>query len=112
VARAEDPAWMKALTVGDVGSSPRPPADTPTTGAGAGRILSEESLDRKGRTQLTLDYKTATGQDQDEEEEDTKKSLSEVEAIEWILRRHPQMSLDQAARFVMITKSLRAQGRL
>jgi hypothetical protein len=108
VSRVEDDQWEKAMTAGDVGSSPRVPADTPTTGEGAARIVSKQSLDHKGRRVEYLDEE----EEKPSKKKSMKKSLSDIEAMEWVLRRHPNMTLDQAARFVTATKSLKAQGRL
>lgn len=110
VSQCEDSQWQKALTVGDA-SGPTPPADTAMPGEGAGQILAEESLARKRRPKphsLLPDDADVSANKKEEDEKDKKKDLkkglSDGEAIEWVLSQRPDMSIDQAARLVRITK--------
>jgi hypothetical protein len=99
----------KALTVG----THTTPIASPTgegvkTGEGAAQVIAKQSLEQKKKckTEWRDPYEDA------EVEKLVKKSLSDVEAIQWAQSRKPGMSLQQAARFVDITKALRRRGKL
>lgn len=94
----------KALAMGTA-TGINPPAG-PQTGEGAGQVITGQSLERKGDPRLNEKKKKK------DEEEETKKSLSDVECIEWFQARVPSATLQQAARFVQLTKALKGQSRL
>ncbi len=79
--KAEEEEVERALSVG----TPTPGAAPtgPRTGAGAGQILTTESLEQ--------DIKPTTY---------TKRSLSKAEAVAWVLTRFPKISAGSAGRFV------------
>lgn len=92
----------KALTMGTPANPPASPAgEGPKTGEGAGQVLARQSLE--------MDEKE---KDEDEIEDEYRKSLSDAEAIEWVRARIPTMTLVEAGRFVESTKALKRQGRL
>lgn len=94
----------KALAMGTA-TGINPPAG-PQTGEGAGQVITGQSLERKGDPRLNEKKKKK------DEEEETKKSLSDAECIEWFQARVPFATLQQAARFVQLTKALKGQSRL
>lgn len=106
---ADDP-MDKSLAMG-----PANPGGTPTGGA----VLAEESLEDKKRKQLKQDM-LFTDEDVAEvkaknkkaKDKEVKKSLTEQEALRWVLRRRPAMSVDQAEKFVEVTMALKAKGRI
>jgi len=93
----------KALAMGSA-TSINPPSG-PQTGEGAGQVISGQSLEQKGDPRLNEKKKT-------DEEESTKKSLSDLECVEWFQAKVPHATLEQAARFVQLTKTLKGQGQL
>lgn len=103
VTNAEPEFWMKALGMGTPVTPGAAPVG-PQTGIGAGQVLAPESLEQDGQLRLILD-------DEDEDKE-AKKSMSDLEAMAWIVARRPGMALDQALRFVTLTKALKCRGRI
>jgi hypothetical protein len=93
----------KALSMGTPDGNNAPAG--PKTGEGAGQVLTGESLERKGDPRLN-EKKKKNG------DEETEKSLSDVECVEWFQNRMPHTTLEQAARFVQLTKTLKGQGQL
>ena len=81
----------KALGMG--AATPGPAPLGPQTGDGAGRVLTEQSLEH-------------------DEDEDTKKSMTDAEAIAWVQERIPGVALASVCRVVELTKTLKRQGRL
>ena len=94
----------KALAMGTA-TGINPPSG-PQTGEGAGQVLAGQSLERKGDPRFSGKKKAK------DEEEEAEKSLSDTEAIEWFQARVPHATLQQAARFIHLTKALKGQGRL
>jgi hypothetical protein len=92
----------KALAMGTA-TGINPPAG-PQTGEGAGQVLAGQSLERKGDPRFNEKKK--------KKDEETKKSLSETECLEWFRARVPSATLRQAVRFVALTKALKGQSRL
>lgn len=92
----------KALAMGTA-TGINPPAG-PQVGEGAGQVISGQSLERKGDPRLNEKKK--------DEDEETKKSLTDAEAMAWFCRRVPGADALQAYRFVKLTKALKGQGRL
>lgn len=94
----------KALAMGTA-TGINPPAG-PQVGEGAGQVISGQSLERKGDPRLNEKKKTK------DEEDEAKKSLSDAECLVWFQKRVPHASIQQAAKFVQLTKALKGQGRL
>ena len=95
----------KALAMG-AATGIRPP-EGPTTGEGAGQIITGQSLEHDD--------------DDDDDDENqaslfdnakVKKSLSDGEAIAWMRQHSPNMSIVQAARFIEITRKAKSNGHL
>lgn len=101
VERAEEPLF-KALGMGTTGGALAHPAG-PQTGAQAGQVLAQESLETGDKPRLV---------EKSDDEEEVVKSLTDVEAIAWVLKHRPGISLANAGRFVEITKALKRRGRL
>lgn len=97
-------AFEKALTVG----TPTTPGDAPVgpkTGEGAGQVLGKEDLARDKTTTDKCD-------DDEEKKKETKKSLTDSEAIAWVQDKLPAANAVAAAKIVEFTKTLKRQGRL
>jgi hypothetical protein len=82
----------KALTMGEATPGVKPQGTF--TGEGAGKVLAEQSLERKKRKKKR------------------KKTLSDQEALSFVKSRMPRLSDEQARRLVTITKNLKAKGLL
>ena len=104
VQNSEDPI-LKALGMGTATAPPLSHPAGPQSGATAGQVLATESLEQDGQPRLRFE-------DDDEKEEKTKKSLSDVEALQWLATVRPELNLAEAVRFVELTKALKRGGRL
>jgi hypothetical protein len=102
VEQAEEPV-LKALGMGTTGGVLAHPAG-PQVGAEAGQVLATESLETGDKLRRIEKPK--------DEEDEAKKSLTDVEAIAWVLEKRPGISLADAGRLVDITKTLKRRGRL
>lgn len=80
----------KALTAG--ASSPSKPVG-PVSGAGAGRVITPQSLDH-------------------DISDPNRRSLTKAQAVEWFQRKYPNISLQSAARMVDLSYALRDGGHL
>lgn len=99
----------KALSMGTPNGNDAPVGAK--TGEGAGQVISGQSLEQDDDPRLSA--KKKKGDDGDEEaSEATEKSLSFSEGAEWIRTMIPHATLEQAARFVQLTKALKGQGQL
>lgn len=96
VEAAEPDPVEKALSMGTESGPTEQPAG-PKTGEGAGQVLTEESLEDDERPA---------------KKEETKKSLSDAEAVAWLQSQRPDLTAADAGRIVDITKRLKARGRL
>lgn len=96
----ENAEILKSLTVGPTGGA-NVPVDTSVTGAGAGQILATEDLEKPLRVTTFKSGKRKI-----------KKSLSDAEAIAWVMDEVPGTSFDTAQEFVALTKALKGQGIL
>jgi hypothetical protein len=97
----------KALSMGSPPPGNAAPSG-PATGEGAGQTISGQSLEQEGDPRLNEKKKKKD----DGDEETTEKSLSDLECVEWIQARMPHATLEQAARFVKLTKTLKGHGQL
>ena len=68
----------------------------PQTGEGAGQVLATESLEQDKKPNL-------------EDEEETKKSLTDTEAFEWLRARLPKAKPEQLGRVITFTRERKAQ---
>lgn len=102
VQNSED-SLLRALTMGP---GPLPQPAGPKTGEGAGSVLATESLETG---QKILEFKD---EDEDEKKKEAKKSLTDDEAVRWVIAERPGISLVNAERIVEITKTLKRRGRL
>lgn len=97
----DEPFW-KALGMGTGGGAgPATQPAGPQTGATAGQVLAPESLEQDDQPRIVFD-----------DEEETKKSLSDGEAVAWLQSVRPGLSAADAGRIVEITKTLKRRGRL
>ena len=101
-----DDTLLKALTMG---SGPLSQPAGPRTGEGAGSILSMESLETG---QKVLEFKNEDEDKKKKSKKKFKKSLTNDQAIRWVLAERPGISLVDAERVVNITKALKRSGRL
>ena len=93
---------LKTLTMGTPSNPVAGPAGQgPKSGAGAGQVLAQESLDddEKVKTEKQI-------------AKEVEKSLSDADAIAWVRTKVPSMSKADAERFVDVTKTLKRRGLL
>lgn len=102
VEQCTDEALIRALGMGTIGGPLTQPAG-PQSGATAGQVLARESLETGTKPRLVED---------DDDDDDVVKSLTDAEAVAWVMENRPGMSLADAGRFVQITKALKRHGRL
>jgi hypothetical protein len=94
----------KMLTMGTA-----TPGQAPTgvkTGEGAGQVLAPESLEQDSKPPVVLKDK------EDEEDEKTKKSLTDSEVRAWFKARLPKANSTQLDRVVVLTRALKRAGKL
>ena len=98
---------VKALTMGTTapGFTPGQAPVGPKTGAGAGQVLTPESLESGNKLSLKIES------DDDDDEEKVKK-LSKAEAILWLHARMPQVSAQTLGRIVDTTFLLKRKRML
>lgn len=101
VEQADDGALIKALGMGTTNGALSHPAG-PQSGETAGQVLATESLE--------TDVKPVVATE--DEKDKVVKSLTDVEAVAWVLSQRPGISLTDAGRIVDITKTLKRSGRL
>jgi hypothetical protein len=96
----------KAMTMG----SPSATAPTgPRTGAGAGEVVTPQSLEHDEDPRLVLDgFQKKKKGDKDDE---AKKSLTAEEAVALVKARFPQATTLQAIQMIRLTQTLKDQGR-
>jgi len=96
----------KALAMGTPNGNNAP--EGPQTGEGAGQVITGQSLEQKKRPYLNEKEDT----EEDEKEEKVTKSLSLKSGISWFLDKVPGSTVEQAERFITLTKALKGQGRI
>jgi hypothetical protein len=102
VQASEDPL-DKMLGMGS--PSPGSAPSGPVSGMGAGQVLTPESLLRDPKKQKKLF-------DEEEKKKSLTKSLTDGQAIDWLMAKRPDLSLHAASQLINITKALKKQGRL
>lgn len=96
-----DDVLLRALGMGTATPGVSVATQGPQTGMGAGRVLAGQSLEHgKPRKQLKTD------------EEETKKSLGDADAIAYVRARLPAASVAQARRIVAATLAMKRNGVL
>lgn len=91
-----DPDEMEKTLAMGAATGPNPPAG-PQTGGGAGQVLTGESLEEEQKPNLK------------ENEEETKKSLTDTEAFAWLRDRLPNATPEQLGRVITFTRERKAQ---
>lgn len=103
VESAEPDFLEKALGMGTT-TGPVSQPSGPQSGATAGQVLATESLERGKQARLVFD--------EEDEEEEAKKSLSDADALAWVQKRIPGISAANAGRIIDLTRALKRRGKL
>jgi len=96
-------SFDKAMGMGEV-ADPGQAVVGPKTGMGAGRVVTNESLEKE-RKQSTLKFK-------EKKKKKFKKSLSDSEAFAWFKSRLPNANAEQIGKLIRLSRELKANGKL
>jgi hypothetical protein len=109
-AQDEFEEFQKTLSMGVATPGVKPSG--PITGAGAGRILSRQSLETDERIDPEQFDMTGELETTGKRKKKIRKALSAAEAVAWVQARVPGVSLETAGRIVDVTLALKRGGQL